>query len=259
MAGANAALKVLGKPPWILGRDEAYLGVMVDDLVTRGCTEPYRMFTSRAEYRLSLREDNADTRLTEIGRHLGCVDDIRWDFYSRKRDAVAREEERLKSTWVNPHILEEQESKRVLGTMIEREYSLLDLLKRPAVDYAGVTGMVFGTASRQAIGPAELDPDIAAQVIAQIEIGARYQGYIGRQAQDVERQAGQENAVLPDDLDYAQVQGLTREAQAKLAQQRPETIGQASRIQGITPATIALLLVYLKRRGLSHAPAGIAA
>ncbi len=259
LAGLNAALKTQGRDAWCPKRNEAYLGVLVDDLITRGVTEPYRMFTSRAEYRLSLREDNADTRLTEMGRHLGCVDDIRWDFYCRKRDAVAREEERLKSTWVNPHILEEHESQRVLGTMIEREYSLLDLLKRPAVDYAGVTGMVFGAASRQAIGPANLDPDIAAQVIAQIEIGARYQGYIGRQAQDVERQAGQENAVLPDDLDYAQVHGLTREAQAKLAQQRPETIGQASRIQGITPATIALLLVYLKRRGLSHAPAGIAA
>ena len=259
LAGLNAALKTQGRDAWCPKRNEAYLGVLVDDLITRGVTEPYRMFTSRAEYRLSLREDNADTRLTEMGRHLGCVDDIRWDFYCRKRDAVAREEERLKSTWVNPHILEEHESQRVLGTMIEREYSLLDLLKRPAVDYAGVTGMVFGAASRQAIGPANLDPDIAAQVIAQIEIGARYQGYIGRQAQDVERQAGQENAVLPDDLDYAQVHGLTREAQAKLAQQRPETIGQASRIQGITPATIALLLVYLKRRGLRHAPAGIAA
>ena len=259
LAGLNAALKTQGRDAWCPKRNEAYLGVLVDDLITRGVTEPYRMFTSRAEYRLSLREDNADTRLTEMGRHLGCVDDIRWDFYCRKRDAVAREEERLKSTWVNPHILEEHESQRVLGTMIEREYSLLDLLKRPAVDYAGVTGMVFGAASPQAIGPAELDPDIAAQVIAQIEIGAKYQGYIGRQAQDVERQAGQENAVLPDDLDYAQVHGLTREAQAKLAQQRPETIGQASRIQGITPATIALLLVYLKRRGLSHAPAGIAA
>ena len=259
LAGLNAALKTRGREAWCPKRNEAYLGVLVDDLITRGVSEPYRMFTSRAEYRLSLREDNADTRLTEIGRNLGCVDDIRWDFHCRKRDAVAREEERLKSTWVNPHILQEQESQRVLGTVIEREHSLLDLLKRPAVGYAAVTGMVFGAARAQAIGAAELDADIAAQVIGQIEIRAKYQGYIGRQAEEVERQAGQENALLPADLDYAQVRGLTREAQAKLAQQRPETIGQASRIQGITPATIALLLVYLKRRGLHHAQTGIAA
>ena len=258
LAGLNAALKTQGRDPWCPKRNEAYLGVLVDDLITRGVSEPYRMFTSRAEYRLSLREDNADTRLTEIGRGLGCVDDTRWDFFCRKRDAVAREEERLKSTWVNPHILQEQESQRVLGTMIEREYSLLDLLKRPAVNHAGVVGMVFGV-EPHSIGPADMDADIAAQVIGQIEIRAKYQGYIGRQAEEIERQAGQENAILPDDLDYAQVRGLTREAQAKLAQQRPETIGQASRIQGITPATIALLLVHLKRRGLTHAPSGIAA
>ena len=275
LAGLNAALQVQGRDAWCPKRSEAYLGVLVDDLITRGVAEPYRMFTSRAEYRLSLREDNADTRLTEIGRELGCVSDARWDFYCRKRDAVAREEERLKATWVNPHILQEQESERVLGVVIEREYNLLDLLKRPAVDYAGVTSMVFDarahaasaagtaagmaagaageTANKTSVGPGQFDADIAAQVIGQIEIRAKYQGYITRQAEEVERQAGQENAVLPDDLDYAQVRGLTKEAQSKLAQQRPQTIGQASRIQGITPAAIALLLVYLKRRGVSYA------
>ncbi len=270
LAGLNAALQIRGRDAWCPKRSEAYLGVLVDDLITRGVAEPYRMFTSRAEFRLSLREDNADARLTEIGRQLGCVDDARWDFYCRKRDAVAREEERLKSMWVNPHILDKKESERVLGTMIEREHNLLDLLKRPAVDYAGVTGMVFGAAAGGAaaagngttatsIGPGQFDADIAAQVIGQIEVRAKYQGYITRQAEEVERQAGQENAVLPDDLDYAQVRGLTREAQTKLTQQRPQTIGQASRIQGITPAAIALLLVHLKRRGVKFAQEGIAA
>ena len=270
LAGLNAALQIRGRDAWCPKRSEAYLGVLVDDLITRGVAEPYRMFTSRAEFRLSLREDNADARLTEIGRQLGCVDDVRWDFYCRKRDAVAREEERLKSMWVNPHILDKQESERVLGTMIEREHNLLDLLKRPAVDYAGVTGMVFGAAvggaaatgngtTATSIGPGQFDADIATQVIGQIEIRAKYQGYITRQAEEVERHAGQENAVLPDDLDYAQVRGLTREAQTKLTQQRPQTIGQASRIQGITPAAIALLLVHLKRRGVKFAQEGIAA
>ena len=269
LAGLNAALQVQGRDAWCPKRSEAYLGVLVDDLITRGVAEPYRMFTSRAEYRLSLREDNADARLTEIGRELGCVDDARWDFYCRKRDAVAREEERLKAVWVNPHILQEQESERVLGMMIEREYNLLDLLKRPAVNYAGVTGMEFGARAGgdssvgTSAGVGQFDADIAAQVIGQIEIRAKYQGYITRQAEEVERQAGQENAVLPDDLDYAQVRGLTNEAQSKLTQQRPQTIGQASRIQGITPAAIALLLVYLKRRGVSyaqnHSQTGIAA
>ena len=258
LAGLNAALQIQGRDAWCPQRSQAYLGVLVDDLITRGVAEPYRMFTSRAEFRLSLREDNADARLTEIGRELGCVDDVRWDFYCRKRDAVAREEERLKSMWVNPHILDKQESERVLGTMIEREHNLLDLLKRPAVEYAGVTGMVFGTAATS-IGPGQFDADIAAQVIGQIEIRAKYQGYITRQAEEVERHAGQENAILPDDLDYAQVRGLTKEAQTKLTQQRPQTIGQASRIQGITPAAIALLLVYLKRRGVKFAQEGIAA
>ncbi|MBL8379414.1 MAG: tRNA uridine-5-carboxymethylaminomethyl(34) synthesis enzyme MnmG [Burkholderiales bacterium] len=248
LAGLNAARQTRGEAPWCPGRGEAYLGVLVDDLITRGVSEPYRMFTSRAEYRLSLREDNADARLTEIGRKLGLVDDLRWDFFCRKRDAVARETERLKSVWVNPHIVSEEDTTRILGTTLEREHSLLDLLRRPAVTYAGVVGLpVAGVAT----GAAPIDPDIAEQAVAQVEICAKYQGYIARQAEEVRRSAAQENLRLPPDLDYAKVRGLTREAQAKLAAQRPETLGQAARIQGITPATIALLSVYLKKHGLA--------
>ncbi|MFN0161629.1 MAG: tRNA uridine-5-carboxymethylaminomethyl(34) synthesis enzyme MnmG [Burkholderiales bacterium] len=248
LAGLNAARQSRGQAPWCPGRSEAYLGVLVDDLITRGVSEPYRMFTSRAEYRLSLREDNADARLTEIGRKLGLVDDKRWDFYCRKRDAVARETERLKSVWVNPHIVSEQDSTRVLGTTLEREHSLLDLLRRPSVTYAGVVGLPI---SGVATGATAIDPDIADQVVAQVEICAKYQGYIVRQAEEVRRSAAQEGLRLPSDLDYEKVRGLTREAQAKLAAQRPETLGQAARIQGITPATIALLAVYLKKHGLA--------
>ena len=251
LAGANAALKVLGRDAWCPARSEAYLGVLVDDLITRGVTEPYRMFTSRAEFRLSLREDNADARLTEAGRALGLVGDAQWDFYCRKRDAVAQETERLKSLWVNPHILDKYEAERVLGTAIEREYNLLDLLRRPAVDYDSLVGMAFGVTPAPA-GAGEFDADIADQVIGQVEIRAKYQGYIDRQAGEVERSAAQEHTVLPLDLDYARVRGLTREAQAKLSQQRPETLGQASRIQGITPATISLLLVHLKKSGAAR-------
>ncbi len=251
LAGLNAALKVQERDAWCPARSEAYLGVLVDDLITRGVTEPYRMFTSRAEFRLSLREDNADARLTEAGRALGLVGDVQWDFYCRKRDAVTQETERLKSLWVNPHILEKHEAERVLGTVIEREYNLLDLLRRPGVGYDSLVGMSFGTDPAPAGGGA-FDADIADQVIGQVEIRAKYQGYIDRQAGEVERSAAQEHTVLPADLDYAKVRGLTREAQTKLAQQRPETLGQASRIQGITPATISLLLVHLKKSGAAR-------
>ena len=246
LAGLNAALQALGRDAWCPGRAEAYMGVLVDDLITRGVTEPYRMFTSRAEYRLSLREDNADARLTEIGRKLGLVGDRQWAFHGRKMEALARETERLKSTWVNPHILSTNESERVLGTVIEREYNLLDLLRRPNVVYANLVSMRFGPDSA-AFGAPPLDSDIAEQVVAQVEISAKYQGYIDRQADEVARAAGQENTRLPAELDYAAVRGLTREAQSKLAQKRPQTLGQASRIQGITPATISLLMVHLKK------------
>ena len=250
LAGLNAALRVSGRDAWCPARSEAYLGVLVDDLITRGVSEPYRMFTSRAEYRLSLREDNADARLTESGRKLGLVGDIQWAFFCRKQEAVARESERLKTTWVNPRILEEHEAARVLGCGIEREYNLLDLLRRPQVTYQGLIGLGFGS-SPAGIGAGQMDADIADQVIGQVEVRAKYQGYIERQAEDIQRSAAQEHTRLPDWLDYAQVRGLTREAQAKLTAQRPETLGQASRIQGITPATISILLVHLKKASLT--------
>jgi tRNA uridine 5-carboxymethylaminomethyl modification enzyme len=258
LAGANAALQVQGREPWCPGRGEAYLGVLVDDLITRGVTEPYRMFTSRAEYRLSLREDNADFRLTEAGRKLGLVGDRQWDFYCRKRDAVSRETERLKATWVNPQILARAEAQRVLGTSIEREYSFFDLLTRPGVDYATLASARFGKPGEQkALQAGQFDADFAEQAIAQIEIRAKYQGYVDRQAEEVERAAGNENQKLPADLDYATVRGLSKEVQLRLNQHKPETIGQASRIQGITPAAISLLLVHLKKGwGRSGQPAG---
>jgi len=248
LAGANAALEVQGRPSWCPGRGEAYLGVLVDDLITRGVTEPYRMFTSRAEYRLSLREDNADFRLTEKGRELGLVDDAQWDVYNRKRDAVERETERLKSTWVSPHIVEKLEAERVLGTGMEREYSLLDLLTRPNVSYASLTTLSFGKpGEKQTLAPAAFAADIADQAIQQIEIRAKYQGYIDRQADEVQRAASYEQMKLPAGMDYTQVRGLSKEVQLRLNQHQPETIGQASRIQGITPAAISLLLVHLKK------------
>ncbi|HEY4370625.1 MAG TPA: tRNA uridine-5-carboxymethylaminomethyl(34) synthesis enzyme MnmG [Burkholderiales bacterium] len=254
LAGANAALEVRGKEAWCPGRGEAYLGVLVDDLITRGVSEPYRMFTSRAEYRLSLREDNADFRLTEKGRELGLVGDAQWDMFCRKRDAVSRETERFKSTWVNPHIVAKEEAERVLGTAMEREYSLLDLLTRPNVSYESLITLHFGKPGEEhTLAPAGFDADIAEAAIAQVEIRAKYQGYIDRQAAEVERNAGHEQMKLPPSMDYARVRGLSKEVQLRLNQHQPETIGQASRIQGITPAAISLLLVYLKK-GLAAGP-----
>ncbi len=237
LAGLNAARLVRNSAPWSPRRDEAYLGVLVDDLVTRGVSEPYRMFTSRAEYRLSLREDNADLRLTETGRALGLVDDERWDSFARKRDAIAREAERLKGTWMNPRILARADAERVLGQPLEREHTLADLLKRPDVSYAALMTL-------PGAGPGTGDADVAAQV----EIQAKYAGYIARQQDEVARHAAHESTVLPRDLDYGAVRGLSVEVRQKLALHRPETIGQASRIQGVTPAAISLLLVHLKRR-----------
>ena len=236
LAGVNAARFVTGEAAWCLRRNEAYLGVLVDDLVTRGVTEPYRMFTSRAEYRLSLREDNADMRLTEIGRQLGVVDDERWEFFERKRDDVAREIERLKSTWLNPKILAAADAERVLGQAIEREYSLEDLLRRPQVSYKDLMTL-------PGAGPAISNE----QTSAQVEVQIKYRGYIERQRDEILRQESCEETRLPADFDYRQVHGLSIEAQQKLNQQHPETIGQASRISGITPAAISLLLVHLKK------------
>ncbi|MGE3348700.1 MAG: tRNA uridine-5-carboxymethylaminomethyl(34) synthesis enzyme MnmG [Ramlibacter sp.] len=245
-AGVNAALQCRGEAAWLPRRDEAYLGVLVDDLITKGVTEPYRMFTSRAEFRLQLREDNADLRLTEAGRRLGLVDDARWEVFCRKRDAVSRETERLRATWVNPRNLPAAESERVLGKAIEHEYNLADLLRRPDVTYAqlmSLDGGRFAVAdvSREALG------ELAEPVIEQIEIAAKYSGYIDRQKGEVERAAYYENLRLPDDLDYQQVTALSIEVRQKLLKHRPETLGLASRISGVTPAAISLLLVHLKK------------
>ena len=237
LAGLNAARFVRSNPAWTPRRDEAYLGVLVDDLVTRGVSEPYRMFTSRAEYRLTLREDNADLRLTESGRKLGLIDDARWGAFARKRDAVARETERLKSTWINSRALPSEEAMRVLGKPLERDHTLLDLLRRPDVGY-GVLMTLPGA------GAPVSDPAVAEQV----EVQAKYAGYITRQRDEVARNEAHESTRLPPDLDYRAVRGLSFEVQQKLAQQRPDTIGQASRISGVTPAAISLLLVHLKRR-----------
>lgn len=240
LAGINAALQVRMRDPWCPARSEAYLGVLVDDLITRGVAEPYRMFTSRAEYRLSLREDNADLRLTAIGRQLGCVDDARWDAFCRKRDAIDTELQRLRSTWVNPRVLDAARATALLGAPLERDYSLADLVKRPDVRYGALV---------DATGPGATDPSVAEQV----EIQLKYAGYIARQLLEVERQSNQEHHRIPEDLDYAEVRGLSIEVRQRLSQHRPETVGHASRIQGITPAAISLLLVHLKRHRTSAA------
>jgi tRNA uridine 5-carboxymethylaminomethyl modification enzyme len=245
-AGINAALQCRGEAAWLPRRDEAYLGVLVDDLITKGVTEPYRMFTSRAEFRLQLREDNADMRLTEAGRQMGLVDDARWEAFSRKRDAVSRETERLKSTWVNPRNLPAAESERVLGKAIEHEYNLGDLLRRPGVRYAALVGMDGGRMANPAVSRETLG-QVYETVIEQIEISAKYSGYIDRQRDEVERASHYENLRLPAELDYLQVTALSIEVRQKLARQRPETLGQASRISGVTPAAISLLLVHLKK------------
>jgi tRNA uridine 5-carboxymethylaminomethyl modification enzyme len=245
-AGINAALQVRGEAAWVPSRDQAYLGVLVDDLITKGVTEPYRMFTSRAEFRLQLREDNADLRLTEAGRRMGLVGDAQWEAFSRKSEAVSRETERLKSTWVNPRILATGEAERVLGTGIEHEYNLGDLLRRPDVGYESLMSLEHGKwasadVSRETLG------ELYAPVVEQIEIAAKYAGYIARQKDEVERAAHYEHLKLPAELDYMQVTALSIEVRQKLSKHRPETLGLASRISGVTPAAISLLLVHLKK------------
>ena len=236
LAGINAGLRVRGEGGWCPRRDEAYVGVLVDDLITRGVSEPYRMFTSRAEYRLQLREDNADLRLTETGRRLGVVDDARWDAFARKRDALARELERLKSTYVDPNVVATHAIVQVLGQPIDREYSLAELLRRPNVSYAAL-------ATLPGAGAAVSDVAVALQV----EITTKYAGYIERQQAEIERNRAQDDLRLPAGLDYRGVRGLSAEVQQKLNLHQPETIGQARRISGLTPAAISLLLVHLKR------------
>lgn len=243
LAGANAGLYAQGKESWCPSRDQAYLGVLVDDLITRGVSEPYRMFTSRAEYRLLLREDNADMRLTEDGRRIGLVDDVRWEAFSRKQEAIAREQERLKTTWVRPASLSKEDAIRVLGKQIEHEYSLFELLRRPEVSYEDLLTLP--------VADGLLSTDLDADVKQQLEIAAKYQGYIDRQQDEIARQQGNENTPLPDDMDYSDVHGLSIEVQQKLAQHRPQTIGQASRVSGVTPVAVSLLLVYLKRKSRS--------
>jgi tRNA uridine 5-carboxymethylaminomethyl modification enzyme len=236
LAGVNAACLATDRAPWSPRRADAYLGVLIDDLITRGVSEPYRMFTSRAEYRLSLREDNADMRLTEAGRELGVVDDARWDAFRRKREAIAREQVRLKSTWVNPRLIPAGDAQRVFGQPLEREYTLADLLRRPDVTYAALTSL-------PGAGPAVAD----AQAAEQVEIQAKYHGYIERQREEIARQEQYENLRLPADIDYTQVRGLSFEVQQKLNRHRPETLGQAGRISGVTPAAVSVLLVHAKR------------
>ena len=255
-ASAAGAIAFDGES-WLPGRDQAYLGVLVDDLITKGVTEPYRMFTSRAEFRLQLREDNADARLTEVGRQLGLVDDVRWAAFGRKRDAVSRETERLRSIWVNPRNLAQAEAERVLGKAIEHEYNLADLLRRPDVSYAGLMSLADGRYANVdlPVAPLALEGDVAglaqdvfvAAVVEQVEIAAKYSGYIDRQKGEVERAAFYENLRLPAELDYMQVPALSIEARQRLNKYRPETLGLASRLSGITPATISLLLIHLKR------------
>ena len=251
-AGVNAACQASGREPLSLRRDQAYLGVLVDDLVTKGVTEPYRMFTSRAEYRLQLREDNADARLTEMGRELGLVDDARWMAFERKREAVARETERLRSTWVYPGILPQDIAEPVLGRGLEHEYNLADLLRRPGVGFDAVA--VLAAAARPEAGvsretlEATLGVETASAVIEQVEISIKYAGYIDKQVEEVGRALAFENLPLPAELDYAQVTALSFEVRQKLNRHRPETLGQAARISGITPAAISLLLVYLKKK-----------
>jgi tRNA uridine 5-carboxymethylaminomethyl modification enzyme len=237
LAGVNAALRVQGRDPWLPRRDEAYLGVMVDDLITRGTAEPYRMFTSRAEYRLMLREDNADLRLTESGRRLGLVGDVQWRRFEDKREAIERERQRLRETFVRPERIDQALAERILGEPLRREVRASELLARPNVGYAGVAALV-----------GDSPEPLPAEVTEQLEIQARYQGYIERQRDEIDRHRDQDARALPEDFDFDQVRGLSAEVREKLNRVRPHTLGQAARIPGVTPAAVSLLLIHLKRR-----------
>lgn len=236
LAGLNAALRVQENEAWCPERDQAYTGVLVDDLITMGTNEPYRMFTSRAEYRLLLRQDNADMRLTEKGRELGLVDDERWQAFNKKRDAVAKEEQRLRSTWIQAGSEEAEKLEGVAKSALTREYSMMDLLKRPELNYQDVASL-----------KGEAVNDV--QVAEQVEIAAKYSGYIERQQEEIDRLRAQQDTVIPDTFDYSKVEGLSKELQEKLAEAKPDTIARASRIPGVTPAAVSLLLVYLKKQG----------
>jgi len=238
LAGTNAALRCQNQPSWCPRRDEAYLGVLVDDLITLGTSEPYRMFTSRAEYRLLLREDNADLRLTEKGRELGLIEDSHWQAFSQKRDAIASEKERLKDTWIHPNTPASERLNEKLPQPLHREAALLDLLKRPELNYEDLAGLAEGVVP--------LDP----QVQEQVQIQVKYAGYIDRQAAEIEKVRKQEETPLPVDLDYTQVDGLSNEMKNKLGTVKPASLAQASRIPGVTPAAISMLLIHLKKREL---------
>ena len=237
LAGINAALAAQEKSPWIPGRDEAYLGVMLDDLTVRGGSEPYRMFTSRAEYRLSLREDNADLRLTETGRRLGLISDAQWDAFNRKRDRIAQQNARMKQIWLQPEKVDNELISRVLGKPIEREYNLYELLRRPEIRYADVCEL-----------STELEPETDSTVVDQIEIMAKYQGYVARQQADIDKAREHETLLLPSNLDYHNIPGLSVEVRQRLMQFQPETLGQAGRISGVTQAALMILLTWVKRQ-----------
>jgi len=244
-AGINAALYSQDKEAWTPGRDQAYLGVLIDDLITQGVVEPYRMFTSRAEFRLQLREDNADARLTEMGRELGLVDDVRWGAFCRKRDLVSRETQRLGSTWVSPALVSEAESERVLGKPMTHEYKLSELLRRPDVSYGLLMSLEDGRFASPEIQA--LDDVSRETVIEQLDISAKYSGYIQRQQEEVSRAANYEHLALPPELDFLAIPALSIEVRQKLDKHKPHTLGQASRISGVTPAAISLLLIHLRR------------
>ena len=253
-AGINAALQIRGEAAWLPRRDEAYLGVLVDDLTTQGVTEPYRMFTSRAEFRLQLREDNADMRLTEWGHQVGLVDEKRWAAFNRKREIVSRETQRLQSTWIHPHSLSAEDSTRLLGKPVEHEYSLTDLLRRPELNFDSVSEVATAANAQPHVSRETLTEEcgvtLANTVIEQLEISVKYAGYIDKQREEVERSARSENLRLPEELDYNQVSALSIEVRQKLNKHRPTTLGQAGRISGVTPAAISLLLIHLKKKGL---------
>ena len=246
LAGINAVLMVREQTPWYPRRDQAYLGVLVDDLITRGTQEPYRMFTSRAEYRLLLREDNADLRLTEQARALGLISEAQWAWFNRKQEAIVQEQQRLRDTWVHPHHLAPAQAKALLGDLLRREARALDLVARPQSDYAKVTQI-------PTVGTATIADDLRNQVTGQVEIQAKYAGYIARQQADIQRARQAEDTRLPPDLAYHQVSGLSTEVREKLSQQQPATLGQAGRIPGVTPAALSLLRIHLKKQLLRKA------
>ena len=256
MAGLNAGLDARGLEPWCPRRDEAYIGVLIDDLITLGTNEPYRMFTSRAEYRLTLREDNADLRLTEQGRKMGLVDDERWAFYSEKKIRIEEELQFLRSTWVQPNTDRAERINELLEKPLSREYSLADLLARPRVEHGPLLAAYNGNMASANDASEKVKTAIDAQSTQQAEIQIKYQGYIDRQEEDIERLKKQENTKLPADFNYQQMQGLSNELKQKLLEVRPENIGRASRIPGITPAAISLLLIYLKKHRAVNRKAG---